>query len=66
MSALLKALNDNMHCYDWIIASVTLVGTILAMCPTDGLVLVGEIALNTAGVAQLTEDIIAMRSACGI
>ena len=66
MSALLKALKDNMHWYDWIIASVTLVGTILAMCATDGLALAGEIALNAAGIAQLTEDVIAMRSACGI
>ena len=66
ISALLEALKNNMEWYDWIIVSVTLVGTIILTFATEGAALAVRIAVNAAAIAQLIEDVIAMRRACGI
>lgn len=66
IATLLQALQKHMKWYDWVITSVTLAGTITAMFASGGLAMAADIAVNVAGIAQLTEDVIAMRSACSM
>ena len=66
IGTMLQALQKHMKWYDWVITSVTLAGTITAMFASGGLAMAADIAVNVAGIAQLTEDVIAMRSACGM
>jgi hypothetical protein len=56
LGAVIQAFFDGLDWYDCIFYSVASVGQILATLATDGLALVGEIAMQLATFAYLVED----------